>query len=297
MKSPTTSSTNFAPRFDEPLADKTSFRVGGPAAVFVACASLPHLRDARRLARARKLPLYLLGAGTNLLVHDRPLPAVVARLAGPEFAALSFSDNVLSAGAAVPLPRLLGAAARRSLAGLHPLTGIPGSLGGALCMNAGANNAAIGDLVVDVTVLDAHDRVSVIPSEDAAFAYRESRLSEHVVLSVRLRLEPGDRDEIARETRRFRRKRRASQPWGVASAGCVFRNPPGASAGALIDACGLKGARVGGACVSPKHANFIVNDGSASAADVLRLIRTVRSSVRRETGVSLDLEITLWPLP
>ncbi|MFH0963570.1 MAG: UDP-N-acetylmuramate dehydrogenase [Planctomycetota bacterium] len=293
-RSPAGCTAGFSPRFDEKLADKTSFGLGGAAAAFAECRSVDEVRRTREYARERGLAFYVLGRGTNLLVRDEGVAGVVVRLAGREFTRARFDGTSVQAGAAIALPRLLGLAARRGLSGLAPLTGIPGSLGGALRMNAGTASGAIGDVVTEVTVLDASDAVRRLSREEAGFGYRTSALGEHVILGASLDLARSSPEAVRGEMREYRERRRG-QPTRGRCAGCVFRNPPGEAAGALIDRCGLKGERIGGAYVSRRHANYILADGSATAGEVLTLIERVRERVLEKTGVKLELEICVWP--
>ena len=294
MKSGDGCSPNFTHRVNEPLADKTSFRLGGPAAVFVDCESVEELIDARRYARDRHVPLYVLGGGTNVLVHDDGVAGVVVRLKGERFTSLGFQGTNAVCGAGRRLSSVLVAAQKEGLGGLTPLAGIPGTVGGAIAMNAGTKEGYVAELASELLVLDQDDRVRTISAREAGFAYRASALGGRIVLLATLSLVVSDSDLIAEQMQRIRAARKASQPAGGRTAGCVFRNPPGRSAGELIDRCGLKGYRIGGAYVSRKHANWIINDGHAVSADVLSLINRVRSRVLDWTGVALDLEICVW---
>lgn len=215
-------------------------------------------------------------------------------MAGGEFAELTFHENDVVCGAAAPLGAVVNRARDRGLGGLECLTGIPGTLGGALRMNAGTHEGSISDRITEITVLDERDRVRTIGPDQAQFGYRSSSLQNKIVLSARLTLVPRDAAAIARDMARLSDARKASQPAGR-SAGSVFRNPAIASAGALIEQCALKNARSGGAHVSPLHANWIIAGDGARAHDVLTLIERCRKSVLECTGVLLETEISVWP--
>ncbi|MGE5508271.1 MAG: UDP-N-acetylmuramate dehydrogenase [Chitinophagales bacterium] len=278
----------------EPLASHTSFRIGGPADLFM---TVPGDRELERLLPAlgrRGLRYFVLGNGTNLLFSDDGFRGAVIRL-GEHFRQIARTGRELSAGAAVALPAIARAAADAELAGCEFLAGIPGSLGGAVCMNAGAWGASLSDIVSRVWVVDRQgDRVSYGGAE-MAFGYRTSRLlgSGEVVTRVELALHPGEVSEIRRRTAELLEARRRSQPLGVPNAGSVFKNPPGGKAGRLLEEAGVKGLRRGGAEVSRVHANFIVNTGGATAADVLWLVREMQRRVFVQTGVMLEPELRL----
>jgi len=287
-------SRGFAPRFDEPLAGKTSFRLGGRAAVYAECGTADELVAAKRYAREKGLPFYILGAGTNVLVRDEGIRGVVIRLAGGEFAQMAFEGHEVVCGAAVPLAAVVKSAGDRGLGGIECLTGIPGTVGGAVRMNAGTREGAISDRVSEIIVLDERDCVTAMGPDQARFGYRSSALGQRIVLSARLALAPRNKAAIAADMERLLTARGASQPAGR-SAGSVFRNPAIASAGALIEQSGLKGVRHGGARISPRHANWIIAGDGAGAHDVLTLIERCRKSVLECTGVLLETEICIWP--
>jgi len=249
---------------------------------------------ARRYAQREGLPVYILGGGTNVLIRDQGLQGVVIRPTGGEFSKLTFEGDQAVCGAAVSLGVVVRSARDRGLGGIECLVGIPGTVGGAVRMNAGTREGCIGDRAIEITVLDEDDRPSAIGPEEARFGYRTSALEGRTVLSARLALTPRDTAEIIADMERLLAARRASQPAGR-SAGSVFCNPPIASAGALIEQCGLKDARHGGARISARHANWIIAGDDARAGDVLALIERCRKSVLDCTGVLLETEICIWP--
>lgn len=286
-------STGAVVRRDEPLAKRTTLRVGGPADVYVEPASEADLAFTLRAARAAGEPVFLLGRGSNLLVRDGGLRAVVVNLAQPAFSAVRMEPPRLHAGAGARLKHLAVEARRAGLAGLEFLEGIPGSLGGALRMNAGAMGRWTFDVVESVRFMAPDGAVHERPAAEVPAEYRACPLlRDHIALGAVLRGEPAPSDEIAARMRQYSAKRWESQP-PQASAGCIFKNPPGTAAGRLVDELGLKGTRHGGAVVSTVHGNFIVNEGAATAADVLRLIEVVRVRVSAERGIRLETEVEI----
>jgi len=286
---------NISLKLREPLSVHTSFRIGGPADVFAEVGNMEQLKKLVSLCKSRSIPLLIIGRGTNLLVRDKGYHGIVAKLCD-DFTLASFdrSSGLITAGAAVPLPRLSRLACKEGLSGLEFAFGIPGSLGGALVTNAGAGSGSICELVDAVEVITQDGDEAVITRDELKFGYRWSNLSEHVcVTKAYLRMKPCQPEEAIDRMNQIFQKKRTEQPLSEASAGCVFKNPPGVSAGRLIDQCGLKGERIGDALVSTRHANFIINVGKATARDVLNLIDRVRSVVRERTGIALELELRI----
>ena len=279
---------------DEPLALHTYFRLGGPAECFVEPRSVDELSAVVRRALDEETPLRILGGGSNILVRDEGVPGVVVQLSAKEFTDVSVERNVAKAGAGALLSNLISRSVRERLAGLETLVGIPGSVGGALRGNAGGRAGDIGQFVSSVTVLDRQGEPQVRDRDELSFAYRESNLDDPVILSADFELEPDNPDVLVKRMRKLWIMKKAGQPLSFQSAGCIFKNPRGLSAGLLIDQAGLKGARVGGAEVSDRHANFIVAHEGATATDVLKLIDHTRSRVAERFGVELELEIKVW---
>ncbi|MCP9476222.1 MAG: UDP-N-acetylmuramate dehydrogenase [Nitrospira sp.] len=276
-------------RFDVPLSDYTSFRIGGPADVLVEPADLEDLIRVVRQSHERNVPVFVLG-GTNLLVRDKGIRGVVVSLARLR-TIKEEPGSVLYAEAGVGMPTLIGYAIRRSLKGLEWAAGIPGTVGGCVVMNAGTKLGEMKDVIKAVRIVTPTGAVKEREGREIVFGYRRAKLPAGVVAGVWLQLAPGVRSELERTVKDYLRYRRETQPLTLPSAGCVFKNPPDDSAGRVVEAAGLKGIHVGDAEVSAKHANFIVNRGHASAKDVLALIRKVRGEVRRKTGVRLELEL------
>jgi UDP-N-acetylmuramate dehydrogenase len=281
-------------RLDEPLARHTSFKIGGPADAWARPGNETQLLACLDFARVEGLPVTLLAAGTNVLVRDGGIRGLVLSLAG-DFEAFSLEGTRVRAGAAMNLALLARKTALAGLAGLEWAIGIPGSLGGALVMNAGAHGGEMRQVVRRVgLVLDG--RAQVWEGPECGFAYRHSRFKElepgSLVLTwAELELALGPVGELKERMDAALAKRKASQPLNLPNAGCVFKNPEGGSAGALIEACGLKGRRRGAAEISALHANFVVNGGGARAADVLALMQEAAEAVRARFQVELKREI------
>jgi UDP-N-acetylmuramate dehydrogenase len=254
--------------------------------------SIPELLN---LLDQHKIPHKFLGGGSNLLVIDGELPFVVLQLAKSEQEVV-IEGNVASVDAAADLGRTVTFCAKNDLGGMEGLIGVPGTVGGALRMNAGAYGTQIGSYVREVKVYrTAERRIEILRGEQISFEYRHTSFApDDMMLSVKLELPSKPFKEILQGIRICNEKRRASQPLGQKSAGCIFKNPPGASAGRMIDELGLKGFSVGDAKVSDRHANFFVNVGQASAADMLALIADVRERVRGAYGVTLENEVVVW---
>lgn len=281
-------------RSDEPLSRYTTIGLGGPAELFVAPTSVDQLASVLACAREEEVPFRVLGAGSNLLIEDEGVRGLVihtAKLDTVEF----LGEGMVEAGAGVHFPSLVRQTAARGLRGLEAGVGIPGSLGGVLTMNAGAYDFAIGPRVAEVEAVSAERGRVALHHGEIDFRYRASSFGPGlIVASARLSLASDDPAAIKSDLDRNMRFRKESQPVGVKSAGCIFKNPEGESAGRLIDRAGLKGFRVGGARVSEVHANFIVHEGKASARDVAALISEVRERVRRETSITLETEVMTW---
>lgn len=283
---------NIPFRTSEPLAPHTSFKVGGPAALFAEPRTIDELRAVLSLCREQDVPSVILGGGTNLLISDKGFPGVVLRLAG-EFNTFFYHGSTVDCGAGVQLSPLAVDACRRGLCNLEFAVGIPGTLGGALVMNAGAHGREIGRIVLEALVLDRYLLPQILSRQQLHFAYRQSDLPVgSIVCRVKLGLSHGQKEEIQEKCRQNFRLRREGQP-RQPSAGSVFKNPPGHAAGRLLEEAGLKGQREGNAMISTIHANFIVNCGNATSADILALIKTARNAVREKYGVELELEIRL----
>lgn len=291
-------------RFAEPLSRHTSFRIGGPADVWVEVADAEEIRRVQALAAAADLPLFVLGGGTNMLVSDRGVRGVVLHLGRP-LASLDWRANGAGShvrvGAAVPFKRLVNESITRTLAGLEFAEGIPGTVGGGLLMNAGAFGGEISQVIEHIEGVDAYGEMQRLPRAMLHFDYRHFDLPKgFIVTHVQFLLQPGERTAIVAKRTDAKRRREAHQPLGYPNAGSIFKNPPGESAGRLIEAVGLKGHRHGGAMISEQHANFIVNVGGATAADVRALMDEATRRVWEMKGIRLEPEIKLvgnWSAP
>jgi UDP-N-acetylmuramate--alanine ligase len=281
---------------EEPLAAKTTMRVGGAARLYAEPASAEDLRVLWCGAKSRDIEIFLLGRGSNLIVPDAGVEGLVIALTHPTWAAFTpRPDGRVWAGAGLRLKNLCGLAGKAGLVGFEFLEGIPGSVGGALRMNAGAMGGWMFDVVEEVQLMTEAGEIKTLKKSEMHVDYRHcAELHEAVALGALLRpASQADTETIGRQIDVYRRKRHESQP-REPSAGCIFKNPPGNSAGRLIDESGLKGERVGDAEVSSVHANFIVNRGAATGADVLALVRRVRARVRQVKGVDLEPEVLLF---
>ncbi|MBI4385914.1 MAG: UDP-N-acetylmuramate dehydrogenase [Elusimicrobia bacterium] len=280
-------------RLAEPMSRHTTFHIGGPADAYLEVETEAELAKVCRFARRRRLPVFFIGWGSNLLVRDGGLRGIVARLRG-EFDAVRFDGVRVFAGAGVRLPALVSACARRGLAGAEPLIGVPGTVGGALVMNAGTREGEIGDLVKSVRVLDRKSlKGALLKRRSLRFGYRSSNLDKRVILGAELELKPGSKVDILERIKNLQQRRLQTQPVHTFNVGSIFKNPSGRFVARLIEEAGLKGARCGGASISRKHANFFENHGGATARDVLDLVRLVRGRIRRRYGVELEPEMRI----
>lgn len=280
-------------RYDEPMAGYTTWRIGGPADIHVKPASEEDLKAILQFCADCRVPWFIMGRGSNLLVRDGGIRGVVILLAQSKFSEIRVEGQRVVCGAGARLKEIVRDARRNGLGGLEFLEGIPGSLGGALRMNAGAMGLSLFQVIESMRVMDKAGQISEVSAGSVAVEYRHCPLLEdHIALSAVLRAVPAERAEIDARLSEYSQRRWTTQP-AAPSAGCVFKNPSQTSAGRLIDECGLKGLRVGGAVVSDKHANFIVNDGQASAQDVLDLVAIVRNRVKVARGIELKTEIKI----
>ena len=278
-------------RFGEPLAKHTYFGIGGEAIAYVEVSTVSELAALARFHTQWQVPIAVIGRGSNLLVSDTGFKGISIRLVGA-LAKLEVDGNTVSAGAGVSLPRLSKTMSRAGLSGAEFALGIPGSVGGALIMNAGAWGSSFGDVVTDVTVMRDTGELITLTHDEAHFEYRHSGLDVYFcVTGATLALEPGDVETITARMQAFYKQKVDTQPFAEENAGCMFKNPPGDSAGRLIDISGLKGYRIGGAEVSTVHGNFILNIDNATAADVLQLVARIQQQVREKTGISLQTEV------
>ncbi len=279
---------------NERMSRHTSYRIGGPAALFVTCHSYHALKRAVEVLDREGVPWVILGKGTNVLVSDEGYGGAVLTL-GRDFSRFLFSEDdpgSVTVGAGAMLSRVVSEALKHGLSGLEFCVGIPGTVGGAVSMNAGTRDAWMGAIVEEVTAFDPASGLKHYRCDDIRWGYRETSLpGNEIVLEARLRLTPGDKARIGVRMEQSLARRKRTQPIGKPSCGSVFRNPAEGHVGQMIEDCGLKGFSVGGAEVSQVHANFIVNTGRARANDVVEVIKHVRSKVKESYGVELQPEV------
>ena len=277
---------------EEPMAKHTSFRIGGPADVLAQPADEAELAALLKRAREHAVPVTLVGNGSNLLVRDKGIRGLVIKLSNI-FSSITVEGNVLTFGSGISLAMASKKAASLSLSGLEFAVGIPGTIGGAVYMNAGAYDGEMAKVVTCVRVMDMQGKISELQASELDFAYRHTALqnSGWIVISVTVALQPGEAESIAAKMADFSQRRISKQPLELPSAGSMFKRPVGYFAGTLIEQTGLKGYTVGGAQVSQKHAGFVVNVGGATAQDVLQLISDVQSKVFAAHGVRLEPEV------
>lgn len=281
-------------RQNEPLAPYTWLKVGGAAEYFVQPRDEDELTRVVRFCHSQDIPMRLLGGGSNVLVRDEGVPGAVIRLAGDAFRGVSVEGTTVRAGSAALLSQAISESVRAGLAGLETLVGIPGTIGGALHGNAGGRSGDIGQFVTSARVLTGKGELFTRTEDELSFAYRFSSIDEFAILDCSFELQNDDADAITQRMRKLWIMKKASQPLSFQSAGCIFKNPRGLSAGSLIDQTGLKGHRIGNAEISDRHANFIVTDEGCTAADVLQLIDAARDAVTQQFAVDLEVEIDIW---
>lgn len=277
--------------YEVPMSEFTTWRVGGPAKFFMLVETRGALSEALLTAKSLGLPIFVLGNGSNILVSDSGFDGLVVRLVG-ELAGIRVEGERIDAGSGALLGSVMATAREASLGGLEFTSGIPGTVGGAVMMNAGAFESSISDVLERVVCMNYSGRLKIY--EEFSGAYRTPLVPlGQIVTEAVFSLEKADSSLVKKKIEDVRRKRAATQPLGMPTAGSVFKNPPGVSAGRLLEECGLKGKEIGGASISNKHANFIVNKGGASASDIKALIDFAKSEVREKFGIDLELEVQL----
>jgi UDP-N-acetylmuramate dehydrogenase len=279
---------------DYPLAKDTWYGLGGPADYFVRPETVEQLKKVTKRCNENNIPVYVLGFGSNLLISDDGLRAAVVKLDAEKFSQAQFDGEQLIAWAGAKLSELVLTCVKKGLSGLEALTGIPGSIGGAVKMNAGGNFGDIGAVIETVSLMDSQGDIFGKSKPELMFDYRKSNITAQFILNATLKLAGADPEQIMRTVKEIWIYKKNSQPLNTRNCGCVFKNPRGVSAGALIDRAGLKGLQVGGAVVSEKHANFIVAEKGCKSHDVVRLIDTIKTRVKEQFGIELELEVEIW---
>ena len=278
-----------------PLAKHTWYGLGGPADYFLRPETIEQLKTVVQRCNENNITIRVMGFGSNLLISDKPLRAAVIKLQAEQFAQSQFDGERLTAWAGAGLSELVLSCVRRGLSGIEALTGIPGSVGGAIKMNAGSGFGDIGTAVETVTLMDNQGNVFEKSKPELMFDYRRTNITAKFILNAQLKLNPADSEQIMRTVKEIWIYKNNNQPpLNTKNSGCVFKNPRGVSAGALIDRAGLKGLQIGGAAVSEKHANFIVAGKGCQSRDIMRLIDAIKQRVKEKFDVELELEIEIW---
>lgn len=277
-----------------PLAPYTWYGLGGPADYLITPQSREQIAEVLRRCRENQLPVRVLGFGSNLLVGDEGVRGAVIRLENPVFCEFKFEGTTLKAGAGANLNKLVLESVRKGLAGLEALTGIPGSVGGAVRMNAGGRFGDLGSVVRSVTVMNLEGQIFEKAKPELVFDYRSTNIMAKLILEATIELTESDPESLLQVVKEVWIYKKNTQPLDTHNAGCIFKNPRGMSAGALIDRAGLKGTQIGGAVVSEKHANFFIAEKGCRSSDVRQLIDLVRTKVREKFDVELELELEIW---
>lgn len=283
---------------NEPMKNHTSFRTGGEADIFVSPDSIKSLKDVIKLFRENDIPFYIFGNGSNMLVSDRGIEGAVIHI-GNGFSSIEVNENKITSGAGAILSAVSNAALENSLTGFEFASGIPGSFGGAVFMNAGAYGSEIKNVIKSVLVLNENLELEELSKDRLELGYRSSifQKNNYIILGGTIELETGNKDNILSEMNELNAKRREKQPLNFASAGSTFKRPEGYFAGKLIEDSGLKGKTIGGAQVSEKHAGFIVNTGTATTDDIINLMDFCKKTVYEKFGVMIEPEVRITGRP
>ncbi len=280
---------------NEPLAKYTWLNIGGPAEFFAKPKNEDQLKTLILRARENDIPLRVLGQGANILVSDAGVKGLTIKLDEQGFSKIEFTDEGLTAGSAATLGSVIQKTVKKGMSGFEELVGIPGTIGGAIKGNAGSKFSDIGAITTSVTVIDNTGTIYTREKPELVFEYRKSNITDQIIISASFELVPEDPARLLNRMKENFIIKKNSQPLSSRSAGCIFKNPIGQKpAGLLIDRAGLKGMKIGGAMISDKHANFIVNQGDATFDDIRKLIDTVREKIYEKFNVSLELEIEIW---
>jgi UDP-N-acetylmuramate dehydrogenase len=277
-----------------PLAKRTWYGLGGQADYFIKPQTVEQLKEVVQRCNENNIPIYVMGFGSNLLISDKGLRAAVIKLETDQFTQTQFDGEQLTAWAGAELSKLVLTCVQKGLSGIEALIGIPGSIGGAVKMNAGGAFGDIGAAVETVTLMDNQGSVFEKSKPELIFDYRRTNITAKFILNAQLKLAAADSEQSLRTVKEIWIYKKNNQPLNTKNSGCIFKNPRGVSAGALIDRAGLKGLQIGGATVSEKHANFIIAEKGCKSRDVLRLINAIKQRVKEQFGIELELEIEIW---
>jgi UDP-N-acetylmuramate dehydrogenase len=279
---------------DYSLAGETWYGLGGSVDYFIRPQNTKQLKKVVQRCNENNIPMYVLGFGSNLLIADEGLKAAVIKLDGEQFCQLEFNREEVTAWAGVELNKVVMDSVKQGLSGIEALTGIPGSVGGAVRMNAGGNFGDFGSSVEKVQLMDIEGNIFEKSKPELVFDYRRTNITAKFILNAQLKLTPSDSEQIMRTVKEIWIYKKNTQPLNTKNSGCIFKNPRGVSAGALIDRAGLKGLQVGGAVVSEKHANFINALNGCTSNDVIKLIDDIKQKVKDQFNIELELEIEIW---
>ncbi|HUT30059.1 MAG TPA: UDP-N-acetylmuramate dehydrogenase [Sedimentisphaerales bacterium] len=280
---------------DYPLAKHTWYRLGGPADFFIRPKTVEQLRDVLKRCNDNKISIFVMGFGSNLVISDDGVRGAVIKLEAEQFTHTEFDGEQLTAWAGADMRKLVHECVKKGLSGLEALTGIPSSVGGAVKMNAGGRFGDIGSVVESVQLMDINGNVFEKSKPELVFDYRQTNITARFILGARLQLNCADPEQVLRTVKEVWIYKENTQPsLDTKSSGCIFKNPRGVSAGALIDRAGLKGLQIGGAVVSEKHANFILAKAGCTSRDILRLIDAIKERVKEQFDIELELEIEIW---
>lgn len=277
-----------------PIGKYTRYGIGGNAEYLISPESFEQLAEVMGVCASNSIPVHVLGYGSNVLVRDEGVKGAVIRLDSPQFTRVSYDGDTVVAGSGTSLNEIVLECVRRGLSGLECMTGIPGSVGGSVRMNAGGRFGDIGTSVVSLKLMDDSGNIYERTKPELAFEYRYSNITEPLILEATFKLFESDPERVMKSTQEIWIYKKNNQPVKGRTAGCIFKNPPGGSAGSLIERAGLKGSSVGGARISDKHANFILAELDSSASDVISLIETAREKVLEQFGIELELELDIW---
>ena len=279
-------------KYNEPMKKHTSFKIGGPAECFIKAQKIEEIQEILKLVKENNIPLKIIGNGSNLLVKDEGVKGIVLKI---DIKKIEIQGNNVTVGSGVKLGELAQKLLREELAGFEFASGIPGTIGGAIRMNAGAHGSELKDIVKTVTYMDKNGEMHKIKNEDAKFEYRNSRFSkeDNIILETELELEKGNKEEIQAKMTEYANFRKEKQPIEYPSAGSTFKRGADFITAKLIDECGLKGYQIGGAQISEKHAGFIINKENATAEDVIKLIEYTKEQVYNKFGKKIELEVEI----